>query len=96
MIHLDTSVANAMLFTGKSKPTGNCPKRSRLCHPCCGFDKSKFLKYFTFDPKSFRILLFKHPNLNIPLLQSRPELLEIALTDATEDNLTVALTPASG
>ena len=27
--------------------------------------------------------------------QSRPDLLEIALTDATEDNLTVALTPAA-
>ena len=35
-------------------------------------------------------------NLNIPSVQSRPDLLEIALTDATEDNLTVALTPASG
>ena len=36
------------------------------------------------------------PNLKIPYVQSRPDLLEIALTDATEDNLTVALTPASG
>ena len=89
MIHLDTSIANAMLFTGKSKPTGNCPKRSRLCHPCCGFDKSKCLTYVVNQKQTF-------PTFNLSYVQSRPDLLEIALTDATEDNLTVALTPASG
>ena len=38
-------------------------------------------------------IIIKHTFVN-DTFQSKPELLEVALTDATEDNLKVALTPA--